>query len=163
MWHSSSIRAAESILKKIYEPVILRKLGLSENFPRSVLYSRKTALGIGLLAPATIIDVLALKLYFGHKRANDRIGKAIQINEDNARIQYGYSKSIVEVDQNMKPNKVIWSDEVQQKLSRQKLVIINRIDEPKWVSKNKTIMDMVVEYVKETKDNSKVISILNQV
>ena len=69
-------------------------------------------LGIGLLAPATIIDVLALKLYFGHKRANYRIGKAIQINKDNARIQYGYSKSIVEVDRNMKPNKVIWSDEV---------------------------------------------------
>ena len=63
----------------------------------------------------------------------------------------------------MKPNKVIWSNEVQQKLSRRKLVIINRIDEPKWVSKNKTIMDMVVEYVKKTKDNSKVISILNQV
>ena len=88
----------ECILKKIYKPVILRKLGLSKNFPRSILYSRKTALGIGLLTPVTIIDVLALKLYFGHKRANDRVGNIIQINKDNARLQYGYSESVLDID-----------------------------------------------------------------
>jgi len=65
----------EGVLKRICEPVLLKKLGLSENFPRSVLYSRKTALGVGLLAPRIIIDALALKLYLGHKRANDRIAK----------------------------------------------------------------------------------------
>ena len=124
----------ESELKKIYEPVLLKKLRLSENFPRSVLYSRKTALGVGLLAPRTIIDALALKLYLGHKRADDRIAKVIQINEDNARIQYGYSKSLMDVDRKVKPNKIIWSDKIQQKLSRRNLEIINRLEEPKWVS-----------------------------
>ena len=47
--------------------VILRKLGLSEWFPRDVLYLRKTALGVGIIKPSTIIDILALKLYVGHK------------------------------------------------------------------------------------------------
>ena len=64
--------------------MLLKKLGLSENFPRSVLYSRKTALGVGLLAPRTIVDSLALKLCLGHRRANDRIAMIVQINEDNA-------------------------------------------------------------------------------
>ena len=63
----------EEVLKKIYEPIILQKLGLSENFPRAVLHSRKTALGVELIAPRTIIDALALKLYLGHKRFDDRI------------------------------------------------------------------------------------------
>ena len=45
-------------------------------------------------------------------RANDRIGKVIQINEDNARLQYGYSKSIIDTDRKVKANKVIWSDEL---------------------------------------------------
>ena len=56
----------EDILMKIYEPVILQKLGLSIKFPRNVLYARKSALEVGLIAPSTIIDTLALKLYVGH-------------------------------------------------------------------------------------------------
>ena len=64
--------------------MLLKKLGLSENFPWSVLCSRKTALEVGLLAPRTIVDSLALKLHLGHRRANDRIAMIVQINEDNA-------------------------------------------------------------------------------
>ena len=67
----------EDELKKIYEPVLLRKLRLSEKFPRRILYSRKLVLGVRLLAPRIIVDALALKLYIGHKRANKRIGKII--------------------------------------------------------------------------------------
>ena len=89
-------------LKKIYKPVILRKLGLSENFPRYILYSRKTALGVGLLSLSMIIDTLAIKLYLRHIRANNHIEKVIQINEDNTRLQYGYSKSIIDKDRQEK-------------------------------------------------------------
>ena len=56
----------EIVLKQIYEPVLLRKMNLSEKFPRSVLYSRKKELGIELLALKTIIGVLALKLCIGN-------------------------------------------------------------------------------------------------
>ena len=56
----------EEALKRIYEPILLKKMKLSEKFLRSVLYSRKTALGVGLLAPKTIVDTLSLKLYLGH-------------------------------------------------------------------------------------------------
>ena len=102
----------ERILKKIYEPIILKKLGLSENFPRAVLYSRKTALGVGLIAPRTIIDELSMKLYLGHRRADDRISKIIQIIEDNARVQYRYSNSPIDVNRIEKPDNITWSDKI---------------------------------------------------
>ena len=51
-----------------------------------MLYSRKTALRVGLIAPRMIIDELSMKLYPGHRRADDKISKIIQIIEDNARV-----------------------------------------------------------------------------
>ena len=74
----------ECVLKKIYWPVILWKLKLSKNFSRSVLHTRKTALGAGVLSPETIVHALAMKLHFSHKQAIDWVRKAIQVNKDNA-------------------------------------------------------------------------------
>jgi len=86
----------EKILKNIYEAVILNKMGLSVKFLRKVLYARKSALGVGLMAPWTIMSVLALKLYLSHQRGDTRVSKLITINEDNARLYYGFSANIIE-------------------------------------------------------------------
>ena len=43
-----------------------------------------------------------MKLYLGHIRANNSIKKLIQINKDNARLQYGYSKIIIDTDRQEK-------------------------------------------------------------
>ena len=81
---------------KISEIVLLVKLGLSEKFPRRIIYTRKSALGVGLLKPSTIVSFLALKLYLGHKRKSDRMSKIISINKENAFLQYGYSSNVLE-------------------------------------------------------------------
>ena len=70
-------KSQERMLLDICEKTILNKLGLSEKFPRDILYARKSALGIGLLKPTTIIAILATKLYVGHMRKNDRISNII--------------------------------------------------------------------------------------
>ena len=57
--------------------MLLQKIGLSIKFLRKIVYTRKTALGIGLIAPRTIVDTLALKLYLGHKRVESRSAKKI--------------------------------------------------------------------------------------
>ena len=57
----------EKELMKIYEPTILRKLGLSQKFLRRVLYTRKTAMGVEITKSLTIVDTLLLKLYIGYK------------------------------------------------------------------------------------------------
>ena len=72
-------------------------MGLSIKFPRKIVYARKSALGIGLIAPSTIIDTLALKLYLGHKRMEDEVSKIIRIIKENAKSQYGYATHILKV------------------------------------------------------------------
>ena len=63
----------EKELKRIYKVPLLVKLGLSEKFLRIMLYTRKIALDIGIMKLSTIIAILAIKLYLGHKRADNRI------------------------------------------------------------------------------------------
>ena len=72
-----------------YEPIILKKLGLSERFPKKILYTRKTTLGIGIMKPLAILVILALKLYIGYNRLDISIAKIIRINKEIAQIQYG--------------------------------------------------------------------------
>jgi hypothetical protein len=153
----------EEILKKIYEPVLLRKMGLSEKFPRSVLYSRKSALGVGLMSPTTIISSLALKMYIGHNRYRSELSKVIRINEENARCFYGYSESMININCQYWPEKMIWSDEIKDKLTKRDLMLHNCVNERSWVSKNKTIMDYAVEYVTERELTKKTLQAINHV
>ena len=59
------------------EPVILRKMGLSEKFSRSVLCSRKSALRVELMSPSTIVSTLALKLHVGNNRYKSKLSRII--------------------------------------------------------------------------------------
>ena len=51
----------ERELKITCEEPLLIKLGLSRKFPRNVLCSRKSALGVRIMTPKTIIDILKEK------------------------------------------------------------------------------------------------------
>ena len=51
----------EKILIDIYEKPLLRKLGLSENFSHKMLYSRQSALRVGIVKLSTIIVIETLK------------------------------------------------------------------------------------------------------
>ena len=46
---------------------------------------------------------------------------------------------------------------------RRELKIENRINEPKWFTRNKIIIDMVVKYVQETNAAHEIIAPINQV
>ena len=65
------------------------KLGLSKNFPRLALYVRKSALGIGLMQPSTIIAILKLKSYIGNKRKEGNATQLIEIQEAYQEIEAG--------------------------------------------------------------------------
>ena len=74
----------EEHLMKIYKLIILKKLGFSIKFPCNVLYTRKSALGIGIIKPSTAIEILAPKQYIGHKRMKTNLALTIDINKENA-------------------------------------------------------------------------------
>ena len=73
---------------KIYKPIILQKLGLSEKFLRKILYSRKSALGIGLIKSSIIMAMLIIKLNLWYKQIKSNVTKIITISERMAYFDY---------------------------------------------------------------------------
>ena len=69
----------------------------------------------------------------------------------------------MDVNKELKPLTITWSDEIQEKMRRRGITILNRQHEPRRFTTNKTIMDMVVEYVKETNKGNEIITPINQV
>lgn len=55
-------------LRWIYEGPVLQKMGLSEKFPRSLMYVDVRSMGLGFLTPTTIMHQLKLKLFVGYTR-----------------------------------------------------------------------------------------------
>ena len=105
----------------MHEPVTLRKMGLSKKFPRLVLYSRRIALGIGLMVPNTIISSLGLKSHVSCNRCESKFSKVIRMNEENARCYYGCLDNVLKVERKHKPKVVTWSNEIQMMLSSRNL------------------------------------------
>lgn len=79
----------EKELRRIYEEPMLIKLGLSRKYPRTALYSRKSALGVGLMLPSTLLAVLKLKLYIGNMRKLGNAAEAIQVQLDYQEVEAG--------------------------------------------------------------------------
>ena len=59
--------------------MVIVKLRLEQKFLRYVLYTRRNAIGIGLIKPNTAITVLTMKLFIGNKRAKTKISQMIKI------------------------------------------------------------------------------------
>ena len=69
-------------LKKTHELPMLRKLGLGKYFPRKLLHMKNPALGVGLIEPSEVIDLLAIKFYAGNKRMKCTFDKVIGVHEE---------------------------------------------------------------------------------
>ena len=61
-------------LKKIFEFPIIRKTRLRDIFPRKLLCTKKSALGVRLIEPKTAIDSLELNSCAGNKICKDVYG-----------------------------------------------------------------------------------------
>ena len=61
---------------------MLVKLELSKKFPRNVLYSRKSALGVVLMNLPTIINILKAKLYIGNIHREGVTNEVIKLHEE---------------------------------------------------------------------------------
>jgi len=78
-------------------------------------------------------------------------------------MQYGYSKGIIEMERCGKLKNIIWSDEIQEKLTKRGLQLINRINEAKWFTKNETIMDCILKYVRNKELSYEYIVLMNHI
>ena len=81
--------AQEIELKRIYEILLLMKLGLGQKFSQKVLYSRKSTLEVGIITPKTIIDILKAKLYIGNVRKREETSKVIELYSELMNVESG--------------------------------------------------------------------------
>ena len=153
----------EKELIKISEPILLKKMGLSINFPRKLLYARKSALGVGLIKPSTMILILSMRLYAGHVRAGDRISNIIRINEENAMFQNGYSSNVLKAPERDDKEVATWSEEIGWELQKRGIEIINNQETNQINTTNKTIMDYAQQYRLEKEESKLIIPPINQV
>ena len=65
------------VLVKIHEEPLLVKLGLSSKYYRKALCNRKEALGIRLMKPKIIVDMVKLKLFVDNKQKEGNAKVAI--------------------------------------------------------------------------------------
>jgi len=134
-------------LRQIYKEPILIKLGLGRKFPRTVLYSRKSALGVGLMTPSTIIACLKLKLYVGNKQKLGNTEDSIAIQEAYQEVEAGRRMSLGEDPKFRYWNKT-WVDEINDELWKRKMVLKSSLKErEKGRTSNKSLMEYALEYV----------------
>jgi len=149
-------------LKRIYERPLLTKLGFSVTFPRYAMYARKSALGLGLMTPRTMIEMLKLKLYIGAKRLKKNAGDAVQAQID---MVYEEAGRNFEIGENPKRRywKETWVDEVNDLLWRREMQLKSPEKRKFFDSKNKTIMEYAIEYVNEKRCTDEVLYQLNYI
>jgi len=81
----------EKELMRIYERSLLRKIGLSKTFSCYALYTRRSALGIGIIKPSTIVAMATLKQFFGSMRLLNNTSDMIKAILEFSIARYGYS------------------------------------------------------------------------
>ena len=77
----------EQELKSMHEILLVCKLNLGSIFPRKLLHSRVTSIGVGMMAPRIAIAVLTIKLYMSRQRMESENEKLMQMTENNQIIE----------------------------------------------------------------------------
>lgn len=135
-------------LRRIYEQPILEKLTLGKKFPRAALFLHKNALGIGLMTPETITEILALKFYFGHTRLEGNINDLITAELEKLQVECGMNVPFATVADDEKWWPRTWLDRVFSLCLHRNIQVEREINFLKEITSNKTIMDYAIMYKK---------------
>ena len=99
-------------LERICESPILRKLELSEKFPRRIMYTEKSNYGLGLMRPKTIANMMAVKLHVGNMRLKSNVSEIIKANKQMAHLSSERTEPPNEIAHNDKWLITTWVDKV---------------------------------------------------
>ena len=96
-------------------------------------------LGLGLISPQIVIDMLALKGYFGNKRVCRNVAIMIDINEQFINQVSGVSSNWDQIKQKDRFWNLSWVDSIASKLQLRRITICNNT-RTKY-TENKTLID----------------------
>ena len=132
----------ERILESIYETPILRKMGLSIKFPRTLMYVSTEKMGLGLLRPKTIMNQLQTKMLVGHCRIRSETYNLVQILHETIQFQYGLSTNIAHIRSTQVYWQRSWLDSAYHALRTRGISLRHSTWSFSMISKNETLMDV---------------------
>ena len=74
----------------MHKKIIIKKLGVGENFLRVVIYSRRNTVGYGLVKSEALLAMLSIKLHVKNMRVSTRNKELICSNKEVVMVKYGY-------------------------------------------------------------------------
>ena len=102
---------------------LIRKMKLGDDFSKKLLHVTKSALGIMLVEPNTVMDSLALKLHLGNKRFKGELTSVIKHHEklslDDSRLPENVRKPACDLNF----WKVGWIEVIDKNLNSKSLVV----------------------------------------
>ena len=113
------------------------------------------------MKPTMMIAILALKLYLGNKRLEMNVRKMININKKIAYFQYRYKTHLIIILRKHKPKNIIWSNKIGSILHNRKIELLNTEYHKVQISQNLTIIDYLIQYVKENNRNYEILVPMN--
>ena len=85
----------EEELRRIYEELLLRKLGLSIKFLRIIMHESKDSLGLGMIKPKIIVASYVMKIYLGNKKHKLEVAKLIKALEEHSWVNQRLNEDLV--------------------------------------------------------------------
>ena len=116
---------------------------------------RKSALGIGLVEPNTVMDSLALKLCLGNKRSKGELTSMIKHHEELSLNDSGLPENVRRNVCNLIHWKVGWIEEINEKLNSRFLVVKENNENETTNTNNEFIMECAIDCVQGEKENIK--------
>ena len=104
-----------------------------------------------MIAPNTVIDTLATKLWVGNKRLQGELGNAIKAHEENSFIDSGLRNKKSRKDSKVKRWKEGWVEEVESKFSSREIETFHEGKNVEIRTKNKFLIEHSREHVDAVK------------
>ena len=150
----------EKKLRRTCEEPLLVELGLSRKFPRNVLHSRKSALGVGIMTPRTMIDTLKENLHLGNIKKQGVTSNTIDAKKEHLQVGTGRDMQIGNDSSERHCNRT-WIDEIIGLLFARRIEIKHNGKDLKKISQNKTIMVNALQCAEQTHQNRNILKQMN--
>ena len=122
----------------MHELLMIRKLSLGDKCPRKLLCIQNKSLGVGLIAPNTVIGILETRWWVGNKRLKGDFSKIIEVHKENSFIDSRLRKKERREESYVKNWKEGWTEEVESAFSSREIEMLNE-DQNVEIHKKKSL------------------------
>ena len=123
------------------------EMRLGDKFPTKLLYVKKSALGVGLIEPETVMDYLAMKLCVGNERSKSDLTRVTNTHEEISEEDSGLPNKVIRNKGRLRHWNSGWIEELCKKLEDRRIEMVEDNRNTLVNTKNKFLMDHAMQCV----------------